>query len=65
MAGTLKLVGDGKWTPDDVADALSSRDRSRCGPVAPAMGLYLVRVDYPEVTGVPAACVDEVAEDDD
>ena len=46
FAGTLKLVGEGKWTPRDVADALAARDRSRCGPVAPPDGLYLVRVDY-------------------
>jgi len=46
FTGTLKLVGEGKWTPRDVADALAARDRSRCGPVAPPDGLYLVRVDY-------------------
>lgn len=46
MAGALKAVGDGKWSPDDVAAALAARDRKRCAPVAPAAGLYLVRVDY-------------------
>jgi tRNA pseudouridine38-40 synthase len=46
FAGTLKLVGEGKWTPRDVADALAARDRSRCGPVSPPDGLYLVKVDY-------------------
>jgi len=46
FAGTLKLVGEGKWTPRDVADALAAKDRARCGPVAPPDGLYLVRVDY-------------------
>jgi tRNA pseudouridine38-40 synthase len=46
LVGTLKLVGDGKWTARDVADALEARDRSRCGPVAPPDGLYLMRVDY-------------------
>jgi tRNA pseudouridine38-40 synthase len=49
MVGTLKLVGEGKWQPDSVADALAARDRKRCGTVAPASGLYLDRVDYPEV----------------
>ena len=46
IAGTLKLVGEGKWTGDDVAAALAARDRSRAGPTAPAEGLCLVRVDY-------------------
>ena len=46
FAGTLKLVGEGKWQPRDVAKALAARDRSACGPVAPPDGLYLVRVDY-------------------
>lgn len=47
MAGSLKLVGEGKWTPADFRDALDSRDRSRCGPMAPPDGLYFTRVDYP------------------
>ncbi|HSS14859.1 MAG TPA: tRNA pseudouridine(38-40) synthase TruA [Rhizomicrobium sp.] len=46
FAGTLKLVGEGKWTPHNVADALAAKDRARCGPVSPPDGLYLVRVDY-------------------
>ena len=47
MVGSLKLVGEGKWTPGDLRAALDARDRSACGPVAPPYGLYLVRVDYP------------------
>ena len=46
MVGTLRLVGAGKWTADDVSAALAARDRAACGPVAPPDGLYLVRVDY-------------------
>lgn len=46
MVGTLRLVGDGRWTADDVRAALAARDRTACGPVAPADGLYLTRVDY-------------------
>ena len=46
MAGTLKMVGEGKWSAQDVADALAARDRSAAGPTAPAEGLYLVRVGY-------------------
>ena len=46
MVGSLKLVGEGKWRMQDIADALAAADRCRCGPVAPAHGLYLVQVDY-------------------
>ncbi len=46
MVGTLKLVGEGKWTSADVAAALAARDRSAAGPTAPAVGLYLTGVSY-------------------
>jgi tRNA pseudouridine38-40 synthase len=46
IAGSLKLVGEGKWRPRDIGEALAARERARCGPVAPPDGLYLVRVDY-------------------
>lgn len=46
MVGSLKLVGEGRWTPRDFRDALAAADRSRCGPMAPPDGLYLVGVDY-------------------
>jgi tRNA pseudouridine38-40 synthase len=46
MVGSLKLVGEGKWKPDALAAALEAQDRRACGPVAPARGLYLMRVDY-------------------
>ena len=46
MVGSLKLVGEGRWTPRDFRAALDARDRSKCGPLAPPDGLYLTRVDY-------------------
>ncbi|HEY7645345.1 MAG TPA: tRNA pseudouridine(38-40) synthase TruA [Hyphomicrobiales bacterium] len=46
MVGSLKLVGEGKWTPGDLRAALEARDRRRCGAQAPSCGLYLARVDY-------------------
>ncbi len=61
MVGSLKLVGEKKWTPRDLEEALAARDRTQCGPVAPATGLYLVRVDY----GAGIRSSDEIAEDDD
>jgi tRNA pseudouridine38-40 synthase len=48
MVGSLKLVGEGKWTAADLKQALDARDRGACGPVAPPHGLYLARVDYGE-----------------
>ena len=47
MAGTLKLVGLGRWHPEDVARALAARDRRAGGPTAPPEGLYLVEIRYP------------------
>lgn len=46
ITGTLKLVGEGRWTADDVAAALAAKDRSKGGPTAPPHGLYLTRVEY-------------------
>lgn len=46
ITGSLVEIGRGKWTETDLVQALKARDRSRCGPVAPADGLYLERVDY-------------------
>jgi tRNA pseudouridine38-40 synthase len=46
MVGSLVLVGDGKWSGDDLMRALAARDRTTCGQVAPPDGLYLMRVDY-------------------
>jgi tRNA pseudouridine38-40 synthase len=47
LVGTLKLVGEGRWTPADVAAALAARDRSAAGPTAPPEGLTLTAVRYP------------------
>jgi tRNA pseudouridine38-40 synthase len=46
ITGTLKLVGEGKWTADDVTAALEAKDRTKGGPTAPPEGLYLTRVEY-------------------
>jgi tRNA pseudouridine38-40 synthase len=46
MVGSLRMVGEGKWTPADFRAALDARDRSRCGAMAPSCGLYLTRAGY-------------------
>jgi tRNA pseudouridine38-40 synthase len=46
MVGSLVWVGEGRWSADDLADALAARNRAACGPVAPPQGLYLVQVEY-------------------
>jgi tRNA pseudouridine38-40 synthase len=46
IVGLLLDVGRGRREPADVAKALTARDRSAAGPVAPARGLHLVAVRY-------------------
>ena len=48
IVGTLVEVGRGRRPVAWVAEVLASRDRAAAGPTAPAAGLFLVRVDYPE-----------------
>jgi tRNA pseudouridine38-40 synthase len=46
MVGSLVMVGEGRWSADDLAGVLNARDRAACGALAPPDGLYLMRVDY-------------------
>jgi tRNA pseudouridine38-40 synthase len=46
FVGTLERVGVGKWPVNQVAEALTARHRTACGPVAPPDGLYLTEVTY-------------------
>jgi tRNA pseudouridine38-40 synthase len=48
VVGTLVDVGTGRREEGDVIAALESRDRRRAGRSAPAYGLILERVDYPD-----------------
>jgi len=48
LVGAVLAVGEGRRTPDWVASLLDERARSSAVLVAPAHGLSLVRVDYPE-----------------
>ena len=46
IVGSLKAIGDGKWVKEDLVKALAAKDHRECAAVAPACGLYLVKVDY-------------------
>jgi tRNA pseudouridine38-40 synthase len=46
MMGSLVEVGRGRESVGWIEEILKSADRTRCGPVAPAEGLYLVGVGY-------------------
>jgi tRNA pseudouridine38-40 synthase len=48
MTGSLVQVGLGRWSAANLAEALAACDRARCGPVAPACGLCLEAVAYPD-----------------
>lgn len=49
LVGSMKHVGDGRWSVDEFEAALAACDRSRSAQVAPAHGLYLVSVTYGEL----------------
>jgi len=48
IVGSLVEVGRGARGEDWIAQILEAKDRTACGPVAPADGLFLERVEYGE-----------------
>ena len=48
IVGSLRLVGDGRWTVDEFVAAFRAGDRHRAGQTAPPDGLYLTAVSYDE-----------------
>ncbi len=48
IVGTLLSVGRGELKPDDMSGILAACDRTKAGPTAPAKGLTLFRIEYPE-----------------
>lgn len=55
MVGTLVDIGKGRFTPSDIGRLLREGDRKEAGITAPACGLCLMEVIYPEeVTSLPA-----------
>ncbi len=48
MVGSLVCVGKEKWSVFRLKQALEAKDRTQCGMIAPAEGLYLKQVVYPK-----------------
>jgi tRNA pseudouridine38-40 synthase len=46
IVGTLADVGTGRLQVGQVAEILTSKDRTKAGKTAPAQGLELVEVQY-------------------
>ena len=55
LVGLLAAVGRGGLPPRAAAEVLASRDRRQAAEAAPAQGLTLIAVDYPERFDLPAA----------
>lgn len=53
IAGLLVKIGQGDEEPAWAREVLDSRDRAKGGMTAPAHGLTLTRVDYPERHDLP------------
>jgi len=59
MTGTLLEVAALRREPESVREILAACDRQKAGPTAPAYGLYLAGVRYPDFDsyGAPPICV--------
>lgn len=50
IVGTSIEVGSGKMTLKEFVSVIESQDRSKAGTSVPALGLYLIGIDYPKDT---------------
>jgi tRNA pseudouridine38-40 synthase len=64
IVGTLVAVGKGKEPPTWPAAVLAMRDRTKAGMTAPPQGLFLVAVDYGELSECGARNSERGAEED-
>lgn len=53
IAGTLFRIGTGDKPVEWMGEVLDARDRASAGMTAPAPGLYLIKVRYPEQFALP------------
>ncbi|RJS95025.1 tRNA pseudouridine(38-40) synthase TruA [Salinisphaera sp. Q1T1-3] len=59
IVGTLAVIGRGEASTDWVAALLRGGDRKQAGMTAPAAGLSLRRVHYPEPVALPEPAIDD------
>jgi tRNA pseudouridine38-40 synthase len=60
LVGALTEIGRGRAPAHWAAELLASRDRTAGGVTAPAHGLTLVQVAYPERFGLPDGAADSI-----
>jgi len=60
ITGTLVAVGKGERSPHWMREILAGQDRTVAGIAAPAQGLTLVQVIYPESFAIPVPTVPEL-----
>jgi len=46
MVGSLKYVGEEKWSPKKILQVIKLKKRDKCAPPAPPQGLFLKKVFY-------------------
>ena len=49
ITGTLLQVGTGYYKPEDIKEMIAKKDRTVAGACAPASGLRLVGIEYPDL----------------
>jgi tRNA pseudouridine38-40 synthase len=58
LVGTLVQAGAKRLDPGSIPALLAARDRSAAGPTAPASGLFLVSVEYPDSSNLTPSAPD-------
>lgn len=56
IVGSLLMVGSAEKPVGWMGELLLAKDRTQAGPTAKASGLYMVKVTYPEDSGIPGYC---------
>jgi tRNA pseudouridine38-40 synthase len=51
IVGTMIDIGLGKYPPDDIRKVILEKNRSSAGTSIPPQGLYLAKIEYPEIHG--------------